>query len=187
VAERFDAIVIGVGQAAPALCARLDREGLKTAVIERKLLGGTCVNNGCVPTKTLVASARAAHMARRGREFGFAPRPVRVDMRVVKRRKDRVVRHSVDALAKWIGGMKHVSLVHGQAKFTAGHRVLLDGRELEAERVFINVGARASVPDLPGVREVPFFNNSSMMAVNFVPPHLLIIGGSYIEAPAARG
>src|SRR5436190_16924858 len=111
--ERFDAIVIGVGQAAPALCARLDKEGLKTALIERKLLGGTCVNNGCIPTKTMIASARAAHMARRGHEYGFAERTVRVDMAEVKRRKDRVVRDSINGLKKWLGRMEHVSLIHG--------------------------------------------------------------------------
>src|SRR5438132_214679 len=122
-AEHFDAIVIGAGQAGPALCARLDKEGLKTALIERKLLGGTCVNDGCIPTKTLVASARAAHVARRGAEFGFDAGEVRVDMRAVKQRKDGVVRHSTDGLGNWIGGMKNVSLIHGQAKFT-GPRTL---------------------------------------------------------------
>src|SRR6266851_2912620 len=139
--ERLDAIVIGAGQAAPALCARLDKEGLKTALIERKLLGGTCVNNGCIPTKTLIASARAAHVARRGGDYGFASRAVRVDMAAVKRRKDHVVRQSVNGLKKWIAGMKHVSLVHGHAKFTAARRISVKGRELEAERIFINVGA----------------------------------------------
>src|SRR5437588_1709699 len=103
-AERYDAIVIGVGQAAPALCARLDKEGLKTAVIERKLLGGTCVNTGCIPTKTLVASAHAAHLARRGGDYGFASGAVRVDMKAVKRRKDHIVRQWIDGLKKWIGG-----------------------------------------------------------------------------------
>ena len=105
-AERFDAIVIGAGQAGPALCARLDKEGLKTALVERKLLGGTCVNNGCIPTKTLVASARAAHLAKRGAEFGFSTGKIEVDMRAVKRRKDGVVQGSVDGLSKWIGEMK---------------------------------------------------------------------------------
>ena len=184
--ERFDAIVIGVGQAAPALCARLDKEGLKTALIERKLLGGTCVNNGCVPTKTMVASARAAHLASRGADFGFAARAVRVDMREVKRRKDRVVRHSTEGLKKWIAGMKHVSLVHGHAKFIASRRIAVKGRELEAERIFINVGARAAVPDLPGIKEVPFFTNSSIMEVDFTPRHLVIVGGSYIGLEFAQ-
>jgi len=118
-AERFDAIVIGVGQAAPALCARLDKEGLKTALIERHLLAGTCVNTGCIPTKTLIASARAAHMARRGGDYGFARSAARVDMAAVKRRKDRVVRQSIEGLKKWIGGMKHVELIRGHARFWA--------------------------------------------------------------------
>ena len=185
-AERFDAIVIGVGQAAPALCARLDKEGLKTAVIERKLLGGTCVNTGCIPTKTMIASARAAHTARRGGDYGFALTAARVDMAAVKRRKDKVVRQSIDGLKNWIGGMKHVTMIHGQAKFTGPRRVAINGRELEAERVFINVGARAAVPDLPGIKDVPFFTNSSIMKVGSLPSHLLIIGGSYIGLEFAQ-
>src|SRR5205807_786378 len=126
-------IVIGVGQAAPALCARLDKEGLKTAVLERKLLGGTCVNNGCIPTKTLVASAHAAHVARRGGDYGFATGTVRVDMKAVKRRMDHVVGQSSSRLRKWIAGMKNVTLVRGQAIFTAPRRVVVKGRELAAE------------------------------------------------------
>jgi len=184
--ERFDAIVIGVGQAAPALCARLDKEGLKTALIERKLLGGTCVNTGCIPTKTMVASARAAHLASRGAEFGFAARAVRVDMKAIKRRKDRVVRQSTEGLKKWIAGMKHASLVHGHAKFISSRRIAVQGREIEAERIFIDVGARATVPDLPGVKDVPFFTNSSIMKVDFRPPHLVIVGGSYIGLEFAQ-
>ncbi len=185
-AERFDAIVIGVGQAAPALCARLDKEGLKTAVIERKLLGGTCVNTGCIPTKTLIASARAAHTARRGSDYGFARSAARVDMAAVKRRKDKVVRQSIEGLKKWIGGMQDVSLIHGQAKFIGPRRVAVNGRELEAERVFINVGARAAIPDMPGVKDVPFFTNSSIMKVGFLPAHLVIVGGSYIGLEFAQ-
>jgi pyruvate/2-oxoglutarate dehydrogenase complex dihydrolipoamide dehydrogenase (E3) component len=184
--ERYDAIVIGVGQAAPALCARLDKQGLRTALIERKLLGGTCVNNGCIPTKTLIASARAAHFARRGDDYGFGAGAVRVDMKAVKRRKDHVVRQSSEGLKKWIAGMKHVTLVHGHARFTAPRRVAVKGRELEAERVFIDVGARAAVPDLPGVKDVPFMTNSTMMAVDFRPPHLVIVGGSYIGLEFAQ-
>jgi pyruvate/2-oxoglutarate dehydrogenase complex dihydrolipoamide dehydrogenase (E3) component len=178
--ERFDAIVIGTGQAAPALCARLDKEGLKTALIERKRLGGTCVNNGCIPTKTMIASARAAHLARRGAEYGFARNLARVNMAAVKRRKDRVVGESVKGLRKWIGGMKNVTLVHGHARFVSSRSVEVKGRRLEAERIFIDVGARAAVPDLPGLERVPFFDNSSMMGVDFTPPHLVIVGGSYI-------
>jgi pyruvate/2-oxoglutarate dehydrogenase complex dihydrolipoamide dehydrogenase (E3) component len=184
--ERFDAIVIGVGQAAPALCARLDKEGLKTALIERKLLGGTCVNTGCIPTKTLVASARAMHLARRGAEFGFKANPAPADMRAVKRRMDQVVGQSSSGLRKWIAGMKNVTLIRGHARFTGPRRVSVKGRSLEAERVFIDVGARAAVPDMPGVKEVPFLTNSSMMDVDFRPPHLVIVGGSYIGLEFAQ-
>ena len=184
--ERYDAIVIGAGQAGPALCARLDREGLKTALVERKLLGGTCVNVGCIPTKTLVASARAAHVARRGAEYGFAAGDIRVDMKAVKARKDGVVRQSSDGLAGWIGGMKNVTLLRGQARFTGARTIALDGGTLEAERIFINVGGRALVPDIPGVREVPFLTNTGMMEVDFLPEHLLIVGGSYIGLEFAQ-
>lgn len=184
--ERFDAIVIGAGQAGPALCARLDREGLKTALIERKLLGGTCVNTGCIPTKTLVASARAVHVARRGAEYGFRTGAVRVDMRAVKARKDGVVKQSQEGLAAWIAGMKNVSLIRGQARFTGPRALAVAGRSLEAERIFINVGGRALVPDIPGVKEVPFLTNSTMMDVDFVPKHLVIVGGSYIGLEFAQ-
>ncbi len=184
--EKFDAIVIGVGQAAPALCARLDKEGLKTALVERKLLGGTCVNNGCIPTKTLIASARAIHTGRRGGEYGFSVADLEVDMRAVKARKDAVVKHSSDGLAKWIGSMKKVELIHGEARFVAPRRVAVGGRTLEAPQIFVNVGGRAAVPDMPGVREVPFLTNSTMMDVDFVPEHLLIVGGSYIGLEFAQ-
>src|SRR4051812_22672012 len=152
--EHFDAIVIGAGQAGPALCGRLDKEGLKTALIERHLLGGTCVNVGCIPTKTLVASARAVHMARRGADYGFSASDIRVDMPNVKARKDGVVRHSSGYLAKWIDGMKNVTLIRGHAAFTGPREISVQGRSLAAERIFINVGARAVVP-IPGAREVP--------------------------------
>jgi pyruvate/2-oxoglutarate dehydrogenase complex dihydrolipoamide dehydrogenase (E3) component len=186
VAERFDAIVIGAGQAGPALCARLDKEGLKTALIERKLLGGTCVNNGCIPTKTLVASARAIHMAGRGAEYGFSVDKPKVDMRAVKARKDGVVKHSTDGLASWIGGMKNVSLIRGQARFTAPRVVAVGERSLEAERIFLNVGGRAMVPPIPGVKDVPFLDNNTMMGIDAVPEHLVIIGGSYIGLEFAQ-
>jgi pyruvate/2-oxoglutarate dehydrogenase complex dihydrolipoamide dehydrogenase (E3) component len=184
--ERFDAIVIGAGQAGPALCARLDRQGLRTALIERRRLGGTCVNDGCIPTKTLVASARAAHVARRGAEYGFAAGDIRVDMKAVKARKDGVVRQSQEGLAGWVAGMRNVTLIEGHARFTGPRAVAVDGRLLEAERVFLNVGGRAFVPDIPGVKDVPYLTNSSIMEVDFLPEHLVIIGGSYIGLEFAQ-
>jgi pyruvate/2-oxoglutarate dehydrogenase complex dihydrolipoamide dehydrogenase (E3) component len=185
-AERFDAVVIGAGQAGPALCARLDRAGLKTALIERRRLGGTCVNDGCIPTKTLVGSARAIHMARRGAEYGFAAGEIRVDMAAVKRRKDGVVKQSQDGLAAWIKGMKNVTLIEGHARFTAPRILSVGGRELAADKVFLNVGGRALVPDIPGVKDVPFLTNSSIMDVDRVPGHLVIVGGSYIGLEFAQ-
>ena len=185
-AERFDAIVVGAGQAGPALCARLDKEGLKTALVERKLLGGTCVNNGCIPTKTLVASARAAHVARRGSEFGFSSSKIEIDMRAVKARKDGVVKHSTDGLATWIAGMKNVTLIEGHAHFTAPRTLDVGGRSLQADKVFLNVGGRALVPDIPGVKDVPYLTNSSMMEMDRVPEHLVIVGGSYIGLEFAQ-
>ncbi len=184
--ERCDAIVIGTGQAAPALCNRLDQEGLKTVVIERKRVGGTCVNNGCIPTKTLVASAHAAHMARRGAEYGFSAGDVRVDMRAVKARKDGVVGQSSSGVTNWIGGMKNVKLERGHARFTAPRTVAVNGHSFEADKVFINVGGRALVPDIPGVKEVPFLTNTSMMEVDFLPEHLVVVGGSYIGLEFAQ-
>jgi len=184
--EHFDAIVIGTGQAGPALAARLDREGLKTAVIERRGLGGTCVNDGCIPTKALVASARAAQLARRGGDYGFTSGEVRVDMKAVKARKDKIVAHSTKGLAEWFQGMRNVTLIMGHARFTGPKTVVVDGRTLAAERIFVNVGGRASVPDMPGIRDVPYLTNSSVMDVDFLPEHLVIVGGSYIGLEFAQ-
>jgi len=184
--SRYDAIVIGAGQAGPALAARLDKEGLKTAIIERKLLGGTCVNVGCIPTKTLVGSARAIHMARRGGEYGFSAGDIKVDMKAVKARKDGVVKHSSDGLATWIAGMRNVTLVRGQARFTAPRTIAVGGETLQAEKIFINVGGRAVVSDIPGIKDVPYLTNSQMMEVDAVPEHLIIVGGSYIGLEFAQ-
>ncbi|MEO8144701.1 MAG: FAD-containing oxidoreductase [Betaproteobacteria bacterium] len=185
-ADHFDAIVIGAGQAGPPLCARLDAMGLKTAIVERKLLGGTCVNVGCIPTKTLVGSARAIHMARRGGEYGFSAGDVRVDMKAVKARKDGIVKQSSEGVGSWLAGMKNVSLIRGQARFTAPRTIDVGGRTLQADRVFINVGGRATVPDIPGVKDVPYLTNTTMMDIDRVPEHLVIIGGSYIGLEFAQ-
>src|SRR5258708_26362893 len=148
-AERFDAIAIGTGQGAPALCARLDKEGLKTALIERKLLGGTCVNVGCIPTKTLVASARAVHTARRGAEYGFSAGKIELDMQAVKARKDGVVKQSSDWLGSWVAGIKNVALVPRPARFFSSNQNSVAGRHPQAEKNFINVCGRALVPAPP--------------------------------------
>jgi len=189
--ERYDAIVIGAGQAGSPLAARLGAEGLKTAIIERKLLGGTCVNVGCIPTKTLVGSARAIHMARRGGEYGFSAGEVRVDMKAVKARKDGVVRQSNDGISAWIATMKNVTLLWGQARFTGPRTLAVESRgggtrTLQAEKIFINVGGRALVPDIPGAKDVPYLTNSQMMQVDVVPEHLIVVGGSYIGLEFAQ-
>ena len=178
--NRYDAIVIGTGQAGPSLAARLAGTGMHVAVIERGSFGGTCVNNGCTPTKTLVASAYAAHLARRASAYGVASGAVKVDMARVKARKDALVERSTNALAKWLTGLPNISIYRGQARFVGPRTIAVGGETLTADLVFINVGGRPYVPDLPGVRQVPFLTNESMMDVNFLPEHLLIVGGSYV-------
>jgi pyruvate/2-oxoglutarate dehydrogenase complex dihydrolipoamide dehydrogenase (E3) component len=185
--ERYDTIVIGTGQAGPPLAVRLAAAGRKTAIIERLRLGGTCVNNGCIPTKTLIASARAAYVARRGGDFGVAiDGAIKVDMARVKARKDAVVRQSTDGLTGWLGTTPGVSLIHGHARFESARSVRVGDRLLEADQIFINVGGRASVPDMPGIAEVPYLDNSTMMGVDFLPEHLVIVGGSYIGLEFAQ-
>jgi len=177
----LDAIVIGAGQSGPPLAARLAQAGQRVALIEKGRLGGTCVNNGCIPTKTLVASARAAWVARNAAQWGVqVPGPVTVDMRAVKARKDAIVEESRQSLSDWLGAAKGLSLVHGEARFSSPHSVQVAGRELRAARFFIDCGGRPVVPDLPGLSEVPYLTNVSMMELEVLPEHLIILGGSYV-------
>ena len=186
-AIQYDAIVIGTGQSGPALADRMDSEGLKVAVIERHLYGGTCVNVGCVPTKTLVASARAAYMARRGAAFGVViDGPIRVDMVAVKARKDAVVEQSNSGVTGWLKSLENATLYSGHGRFEGPNRVRVDDTLLEAEKIFINVGARAFAPDIPGLDNVEYLTNSSIMEVDFLPEHLVIVGGSYIGLEFAQ-
>lgn len=186
-AHKYDAIIIGTGQAGPSLAARLTKAGLKTAIIERKLFGGTCVNVGCIPTKALVASARAAYIARRAADFGVViDGPVRVDMRQVKARKDAVVRQSNEGVTKWLRNMPDLTVYEGHGRFEGPRTVRVDGEALEADKIFINVGTRAYVPDMPGLKDVPHLTNSGMMEVDFLPEHLVIVGGSYIGLEFAQ-
>ncbi len=178
---RYDAIIIGTGQSGPSLAGRLTRAGRKVAIVERKRFGGTCVNNGCIPTKTLIASARAAHVARRAAEFGVVIEgPVRVDMKAVKARKDSVVRVSNEGVEESLRENPGVTVHVGHARFVGPKQVQVGAELLEAEQIFINVGGRADVPTVPGIETVPYFTNSSIMAVDFLPAHLVILGGSYI-------
>jgi len=179
--KHFDAIIIGTGQAGPPLAARFASAGKTVAIIERHKFGGTCVNTGCIPTKTMVASAYAVHVARRGAEYGFAANgDVRVDMKRVKARKDEVSGRSNRGVEDWLRGLKNCTVLQGHARFQSPNTVALKDEVLEANKVFINVGGRASVPEMPGIDDVSFLTNSSMMDVDFLPKHLVIVGGSYV-------
>jgi pyruvate/2-oxoglutarate dehydrogenase complex dihydrolipoamide dehydrogenase (E3) component len=189
--QHFDAIVVGAGQSGPSLAVRLAEAGRKVALIERRGLGGTCVNDGCIPTKTLIASARAAWMARRAAEYGIEIEgSIRVDWAKVMARKDAVVQASRDGLTQWIGGTANLELIEGHARFVPGetqaHRMQVGDRTLEAEQIFLNVGARALVPEVAGLKDGPYLTNSSMMDLSRVPAHLVILGGSYIGLEFAQ-
>ena len=186
-ARSYDAIVIGTGQAGPSLAAELAAAGRQVAVVERHRFGGTCVNVGCTPTKALVASARAAHVARRAGDFGVViDGGISVDMGRVKARKDAIVRKSTHGLEKWLKGLDNCTVFEGHARFEGPHRIRVDEHELEAEQIFINVGARAYVPPLPGVDRGDYLTNSGMMDLDVVPEHLVIIGGGYIGLEFAQ-
>jgi len=180
VSTAFDAIIIGTGQAGPPLAGRLTKAGMKVAVIERGLFGGTCVNTGCIPTKTMVASAYAAHMARRAGDYGVLDGAVSVDMKKVKARKDQISGASRDGVESWLKNMANCTVYQGHGRFEGPHEVSIGDVRLTAERIFINVGGRAAIPNMPGLSDVPYLTNSSMMNVDFLPRHLVIVGGSYI-------
>lgn len=177
--ETFDAIVIGTGQAGPALAARCASEGLKTAVIERHRFGGTCVNTGCTPTKAMVASARAIHMARRGDEFGFEIEgDIRVDFSKIQARKDKLVKESSEGIESWLKETDNLTVFEGHARFIDNHTIGVNNQKLKAEKIFINTGGRAIVPS--GFESVDYLTNSSIMDLDQLPNHLIIIGGSYV-------
>jgi pyruvate/2-oxoglutarate dehydrogenase complex dihydrolipoamide dehydrogenase (E3) component len=183
----YDAIVIGTGQSGPALTRRLVAAGWKVAIIERKLFGGTCVNTGCTPTKTLVASAYAAHLARRSAEYGVTINgPIGVDMKKVKARKDAIAGASSKGVERSLKTLKGCTVYEGHARFNGPKEVKVGDETLRADRIFINVGGRAVVPPIPGLDQVPYLTNSSMMDVDFLPRHLIVLGGSYIGLEFAQ-
>ncbi len=183
----YDAIIIGTGQAGPALARRLAAAGWKVAIVERKLFGGTCVNTGCTPTKTLVASAYAANVARRAADYGVTiGGVVGVDMKAVKARKDAVVGRSRNGVERSLKTLKGCTVYEGHARFVGPKKVKIGDDVLKADKIFINVGGRALVPPIPGLDQVPYFTNSSMMDVDFLPPHLVVLGGSYIGLEFAQ-
>jgi pyruvate/2-oxoglutarate dehydrogenase complex dihydrolipoamide dehydrogenase (E3) component len=177
--ETFDAIVIGTGQAGPSLAARCASKGLKTAVIEKDKFGGTCVNTGCTPTKAMVASARAAYMARRGNEFGVEiSGDIKVNLKKVKERKDKLVENSTNGVEGWLRETENLTVIKGHARFFDNHTIQVGDRDLTAEKIFINTGARPFVP--PALREVDSMTNAEILELEEVPKHLIIVGGSYI-------
>jgi len=179
--QTFDAIIIGAGQAGPPLAGRFSEAGMKVALIERKLFGGTCVNTGCTPTKTLVASARAAHMARRAADYGVVLNgAVAVDMAKVRARQEGVVGHQRDGIESWVAGLANCTIYRGQARFEGPRQISVGDEGLTAEKIFINVGGRANVPALPGVDKVRTLTNTSLLALDGLPRHLVVIGGSYV-------
>ena len=184
--EHFDAIIVGAGQAGPPLAGRLTAAGQRVAMVERKLIGGTCVNNGCIPTKTLVASAHAAQLARRGAEYGIGTGAISVDMAKVKARKDDIMLKDRKDVESWLEGMDGCTVVRGHACFQDPHTLRVDEELLQADRIFLNVGGRAVVPDIPGLSDVEFLTNVSVLELDALPDHLVIVGGSYIALEFAQ-
>lgn len=184
--QAFDAIIIGAGQAGPSLAGRLTGAGKKVALIERKLVGGTCVNTGCMPTKAMVASAYAAHLARRGGEYGVVTGDVSIDFAKVMARKDKVRLDARKGNEDWLEGMEGLTFIRGHARFESPTEIRVGKELLSAKQVFLNVGGRAVVPDFPGVADVPYLDNVSMMDLTEMPKHLIVIGGSYIGLEFAQ-
>jgi len=185
--KTYDAIIIGTGQAGPFLAQRLAGAGIKVAIIERKWFGGTCVNTGCIPTKTMVASAYAAHMLRRAADFGVVNNgSAGVDMKRVKSRKDAISGQSRTGVENWLRGMTNCTVYQGHGRFESTKEVSVGAERLAADRIFINVGGRAVVPRMPGIEDVPYLTNSSIMDVDFIPRHLIIVGGGPIGLEFAQ-
>jgi pyruvate/2-oxoglutarate dehydrogenase complex dihydrolipoamide dehydrogenase (E3) component len=177
---QFDAIIIGTGQAGPALAARLSSAGMQVAIVERNLFGGTCVNTGCIPTKALVASAYAAHLARRASDYGVTiGGAVEVDMKRVKARKDEISGRSRKGVERWLKGLARCTVIEGHARFESADTVRVNDELLTAKRTFINVGTRPFIPRMPGLDQVDYLTNSTMMDLDFLPEHLIVVGGSY--------
>jgi pyruvate/2-oxoglutarate dehydrogenase complex dihydrolipoamide dehydrogenase (E3) component len=184
--RKFDAIIIGAGQAGPSLAGRLTAAGKKVALVERKLVGGTCVNTGCMPTKAMVASAYAAHLARRGAEYGVVTGDISIDFAKVMARKDKVRFDARKGNEDWLEGMEGLTFLRGHARFESPTEIRVGNELLSAKQVFLNVGGRAMVPDFPGIGDVPYLDNVSIMDLTEVPKHLIVVGGSYIGLEFAQ-
>src|SRR5712672_2802378 len=183
--DHYQPIVIGSGQGGTPLCRSLAEAGLRTALVERSHIGGTCINEGCTPTKTMVASGRVAYLARRGKDYGVDTGDIRIDMRRIRQRKRDIVDSFRNGSQKRLEKTANLELIFGEASFSRPKTVSVrtkDGaqRELPAERIFINAGASLSVPNLEGHADVPFLDSTSIMELNAVPEHLLVLGGGYV-------
>jgi pyruvate/2-oxoglutarate dehydrogenase complex dihydrolipoamide dehydrogenase (E3) component len=184
---RFDAIVVGAGQAGPSLAGRLAAAGRKVAIVERKLFGGTCVNTGCTPTKTLVASAYVAHKARNAQSYGInVAGPITADMKALKARKDAVLMKSRDGIETWLRGMQNCTVYTDHARFESPTEMRVGDSVISAPQIFLNVGGRANVPDMPGVKDVPFLTNTTLLDLDTLPRHLVVVGGSYVGIEFAQ-
>jgi pyruvate/2-oxoglutarate dehydrogenase complex dihydrolipoamide dehydrogenase (E3) component len=185
--QSFDAIVIGAGQAGPFLAARMVEKGMRVALIERKFLGGTCVNAGCMPTKTLVASARAAHVARNAGIYGVTvPGVIGIDMTIVRKRAEAVTMDARNGLIDWFATMDGMSVIYGHARFEDARTITVNGERLTAPRIFVNVGARPAIPDMPGLGDIDYLTSTSIIHLDSLPRHLAVIGGSYIGLEFAQ-
>ena len=182
----FDAIIIGAGQAGPSLADRLTRAGMQVALVERKLFGGTCVNTGCMPTKTLVSSAYAAHVVRRAAEYGVQTSSVTVDMKRVHARAAQVSANARAGIEHWLRGMPGCTVIQGHARFESATVLRVGEQLLSAPKIFLNVGGRAIVPDFPGVRDLPLLTNTTVLDLDTVPEHLIVVGGSYVGLEFAQ-
>lgn len=185
--DHFDAAIIGTGQAGPALANRLTGAGWRVAVIERGRFGGTCVNTGCMPTKTLVASAYVAHLARRARDYGVTfSAPPGIDMKRVKARKDEVSGTATRNIEAWLRSMPNCHIFQQSARLASAHEIDVGATRLTADKVFINVGGRAVVPKIPGIEHVDYLTNETIMELEVIPAHLIVLGGSYIGLEFAQ-
>jgi pyruvate/2-oxoglutarate dehydrogenase complex dihydrolipoamide dehydrogenase (E3) component len=183
----YDAIIIGTGQAGPSLAHRLAAAGNRVAIVERARFGGTCINTGCTPTKALVASAYAAHLARRAGEYGVTiTGPIGIDMKQVKARKEAIVGASRNGLEASLRRAENITVVQGHARFVSPNAVAVGSEALRAARIFINVGARPVVPSIPGLDAVPYLTSSTIVDLDHVPEHLVVIGGSYVGLEFAQ-
>lgn len=187
--SRYDAVVIGSGQGGNPLAVALAKAGWKTAMIEREHVGGTCINVGCTPTKTMVASARVAYTARRASDFGVQVGKVGVDMSAVRRRKNEIVRSWRKSGEDRLAATPGLDLLRGEASFSGPRSLEVRAnsaedpgeiRSLTAEHIFINVGARPTIPTLPGLDSVPYLDSSTLMELDRVPEHLVVMGGGYV-------